>query len=69
MTDLGVPLELQQESRASSQIVRGNSVFLSRLCRGIGPLHYLQWETRVSLEIWQKPWGSSQVSVGNLGFL
>lgn len=44
-------------------------MFLLRLCRGIRPLLYLQWETGVSLEMWQKPWGSSQISVGNLGFL
>ena len=53
------PLDLHERSRASSRILRGNSVLLWRRCSRNGP--HLGW-TGVSR-------GLSQVAVGGLGFL
>ena len=76
---LGVPLEFQEGSRASSRVARGKSVFLLCCSRGVSPLLELRGLTgfllsysrgvRPPLELQQATQGSSRDAAGNSGLL
>ena len=68
MRRIGLFLEVQQGSQTSLHVVRGNSRFHSSHCRGIRP--YLEMrDTRHRFNLWQEPWCSFCIAVGERGML